>query len=282
MNVQSALDPSQQLPMYAVSDELAPRVAQLGLESNLAELQEQGFTVVRAERDLTDRLREAILSATRDAPGPNATFERVCCQPLGLDPVFTDICVHPVVLAFAEYLCGRGFLLSSSLVTVRKAGSAIALHSDESWLPSPFPEHNPFMTACWITDDFNRENGATCFVPGSHRLRRPPTEEEATSCLADAVPIEAPAGSIAIWDGAVWHGNVPRTAAGERAVAHISYGRLGYQTFHDFSYVGQSFRDTAPPQMRALLGENLGFRTNTMYEHFDVAKFGPMSADVRR
>lgn len=282
MNVQARLAPSDQLPMYAISEELAPRISALGLEANLKEIRDQGYTVIRADRDLTDRLREAILRVTADAPGPNSTFERVCGEVLGKDPLFDKACMHPAVLAMAEYICGRGCLLSAVLATVRSVGSHIALHADQSWLPSPFPEHVAFMTACWITDDFSRENGATCFVPGSHKLRRPPSPEEMEERFADAVPIEAPAGSIAIWDGAVWHGNVPRTAPGERAVLHVSYGRIGYQTFHDFSYVGDDYRNSASPQMRGLLGANLGFRTNAKHMHFDPAKFGPMSADVRR
>lgn len=282
MDIRTSLAPSEQLPMYAVSEELAPRIAALGLERNLEEFQEHGYTVVSVDKDLTDRLREAILRATEGATGPNSSFDRTCGMPLGLDPVFSEACEHPVLLTLAEFICGRGFLLSAVLATVRSAGSAIPLHSDESWLPAPFPEHLAFMTACWITDDFTRENGATCVVPGTHRLRRPPSPEESTGKLADAVSIEAPAGSVAIWDGAVWHGNTPRTAPGERAVLHVSYGRLGYQSFHDFSYVSDEFRKAASPQMRALLGANLGFRTNSMHEHFDAQKFGRMSADVRR
>ncbi len=138
------------------------------------------------------------------------------------------------------------------------------------------------MTACWITDDFTEENGATCFVPGTHTLRRSPSPDEAAERFADAVPIEAPAGSIAIWDGMVWHGNTPRTAPGERAVLHVSYRRLAYNSFHDFSYVSDEFRKAASPEMRRLLGENHGFGSNSMYEHFDAQRYAPVSADVHR
>ena len=31
----------------------------------------------------------------------------------------------------------------------------MGLHSDQNWLPAPFPEHNQNLTACWVTDDFN-------------------------------------------------------------------------------------------------------------------------------
>src|ERR1700680_4210234 len=110
--MQDALAPWEQLPMYAVSDELAPTMAKLGLEQNLDKLREDGYTVISVDRALTDRLRAAILRAVEDAPGPNASFDRACATPLGEDPVFEEACVHPAVLALAEYICGRGWRLS--------------------------------------------------------------------------------------------------------------------------------------------------------------------------
>ena len=40
------------------------------------------------------------------------------------------------------------------------------------------------------------------------------------------MPIECKAGSIAVWDGRIWHDNATRTIEGERAVLHVSYTRL--------------------------------------------------------
>ena len=90
-----ALAPWEQLPMYAVSDELAPTIAELGLEQNLDELRENGYTIISVDRALTDRLRAAVLRSVEEAPGPNASFDRACATPLGEDPVFEEACVHP-------------------------------------------------------------------------------------------------------------------------------------------------------------------------------------------
>ena len=49
--MQNALAPWEQLPMYAVSDELAPTIAKLGLEQNLDELRENGYTIISVDRD---------------------------------------------------------------------------------------------------------------------------------------------------------------------------------------------------------------------------------------
>ena len=47
------------------------------------------------------------------------------------------------------------------------------------------------------------EGGATRVVPGSKGLRRHPTPEELEDL--EHIPIETPKGSVAVWDGAVWH-----------------------------------------------------------------------------
>ena len=281
MTQQTPLAPWEQLPMYAVSDELAPRIAEYGLERSLDELRENGYTIIQVDRELTDRIRVATLRAVEGDVSPNASFDRANATPLGEDPVFAEACTHPAVLALAEYICGRGCLLSSVLATVRTAGSALGVHCDQSQVPSPFPEHLVLLTACWVTDEFTKENGATLMLPGTQRHRRPPTPTE-SAAAEGAIAVEAPAGSIVVWDGAVWHGNYPRTAPGERVVLHVTYGRLAYQPVHDFGYLDADFLANASPEMRGLLGENLGFRTNSRHTHIDGDRYIGMSLDVRR
>lgn len=270
-----------QLPMYAVSDELAPAIEALGLERHLDELRENGYTIIAVDRALTDRLRAAILRAVEDAPGPNASFDRVCATPLGEDPVFEEACVHPAVLALAEYICGRGCVLSSTLATVRIAGSALGLHCDQGHLPAPFPEHMMNLTACWVTDEFTKANGAFMIIPGTQRHRRSPTPEESRA-LDGAIPVECPPGSAVLWDGAVWHGNYPRTEPGERVVFHATYTRLAFRPVHDFSYLSDEYRRAASKELRQLLGEHLGFETNSRFQHIDPERYITMVFDARR
>ena len=275
------LAPWEQLPMYAVSDELAPTIAELGLQQNLDELRDNGYTIISIERELSDRIRAAVLRAVEDAPGPNASFDRACATPLGEDSVFEEACVHPAVLALAEYICGRGCTLSSVLATVRVAGSALGLHCDQGHMPAPFADHMMTLTACWVTDEFTKANGAFMVIPGTQRQRRSPTPEE-SQALDGAIPVECPPGSVVVWDGAVWHGNYPRTEPGERVVLHVTYTRLAYRPVHDFSYVSDDYRATVSKALRGLLGENLGFETNSRFEHIDPDRYLRMVLDARR
>jgi Phytanoyl-CoA dioxygenase (PhyH) len=279
--MQETLAPWEQLPMYAISDELAPMIEQYGLSRNLDELRKNGYTVIEVDRELTDRIRIATLRAVEGAPGPNSSFDLAFATPIGEDPVFEEACTHPAVLALTEYICGHGCTLSSVLATVRTAGSALGLHCDQSQVPAPFPEHMVNLTACWVTDEFTKANGAFMIIPGTQLQRRNPTPEEGRA-LEGAIAVECPPGSVVLWDGAVWHGNYPRTEPGQRVVLHVTYTRIAYRPVHDFSYLTEDFWANASPQIRALLGENLGFGANSRFVHIDAERYMRMAMDVRR
>ncbi|MEM7078345.1 MAG: phytanoyl-CoA dioxygenase family protein [Pseudomonadota bacterium] len=202
-----------------ISAELAPRVRELGLERNCRELWEQGYTVLEdaASADDWQALRSAILKAGYPAAGGASLLQKY--------PVVAQAAINPKMMALAEFSVGAGFILSNIASTIRRRGDEqIGLHCDQVWHPVPFPEHNLFLTACWACDDFTLESGATTIAPGSAAKRRPPNLNDIAA--APTIPIECKAGSIAVWDGRIWHDNANRTIDGERAVLHVSYTRL--------------------------------------------------------
>jgi hypothetical protein len=48
------------------------------------------------------------------------------------------------------------------------------------------------------------------------------------------------------------------------------------------SYLTEDFWANASPQIRALLGENLGFGANSRFVHIDAERYMRMAMDVRR
>jgi len=130
-------------------------------------------------------------------------------------------------------------------------------------MPAPFPEHNLVMTYCIPCEGMTDEGGLTRIVPGSQSLRRHPTAEE----LADPVtlPIEVEKGSVAVWDGSVWHAAGPRTIPGTRTVLHATYQRLYTQPIDDYTYLlkDEDYVAAASDELLGLLGADLFFGTAT-------------------
>ena len=254
------------VPPEEITPELLPTVEALGLVENCRQLAEEGWTVIEDAVDLAfvARLRETILaSLTLDANGGDGSEFML----LGKDPVYAEAALHPAVRAMAEFSVGRGFLLGSLAATVRANGEpALPLHADQDMFPAPFPDHNMMLTACWVLDEFTEAGGATRVLPGSNQFRRHPSAEEGAN--AGGVPMAGSAGSLALWDGRVWHGNFPRTIDGQRVVLHATYYRLLMRPGEDYSDVADGLIDTYGQPMSQLLG-----REDFLYKkHFDYAK----------
>lgn len=245
-----------------ISEALLPQIDALDLAHNCQQLAEEGWTVIEnaAEPSFTERLRETILALAHNG-GANMLLAR--------NPVFAEAILNPSLLAIAEFSVGRGFLISQVAASVRPKGAGtIGLHADHNWLPAPFPAHNMLLTACWACDEYTEAGGATLIIPGSNRHRRHPDAGE-INALEHAVAIECPPGSIALWDGNLWHSNYPRTIDGDRVVCHITYTRLMMRQVEDYSAAAESLIAEHGPVMAQMLG-------------YDDMLFSPTGADYSK
>lgn len=236
------------LPPDAISDELAPTIEDLGLQANCRELAMNGWTVIRdvATDNFNQRFRETILRLASNKGGSNMLLAK--------DPIFAEAIMKPKLLAMAEFSVGRGFLISQVAASVRPKGSPeLGLHADNNWLPAPFPAHNMLLTGCWACDEFTKEDGATRLIPGSQTLRRHPRPDEIAEAHG-AIAVECPPGSVAMWDGNIWHGNWERQTEGERVVCHITYTRLMMRPVEDYGAHADELIDQHGDVMAQLLG----------------------------
>ena len=240
----SMLGPS--VPPWEISQELLPVVEELGMVENCRQLAEEGWTIIEdpADPEFIERLRATIL-------GSDGQYYL-----LRHEAIFGEAAINPKVMALAEFSVGRGCLLGSLISSIRSKGDpTIAPHSDQAFFPSPFPQHNMMLTACWACDDFTKEGGATLVIPGTHRHLRPPTDEESTAAEG-AIAVECPAGAIAVWDGRVWHGNWPRLIDGRRVVLHATYYRLLVRPADNYADIADALIERHGPRMSQLLGED--------------------------
>jgi ectoine hydroxylase-related dioxygenase (phytanoyl-CoA dioxygenase family) len=134
---------------------------------------------------------------------PNACNVRVYNLP-EMNPLFMELLRHPVALALAKEILGPNVLVSNFTANIALPGArSMRLHSDQA-LVIPPPWHQPWaMNVIWCLDNAHDRNGATRYLPGSHRYENfsdvPPGSEQKT------LPFEAPAGSVIAMEGRLWH-----------------------------------------------------------------------------
>lgn len=123
---------------------------------------------------------------------------------IDLDPVFAELVQHPVAEAIATGLLGRDHIVSNLTANIARPGSEpMALHSDQA-IVAPEPWLSPWsLNVIWVLCDLRADNGATRFVPGSQRYTG--LGELPADLAEQLVPFEAPAGSIVVMEGRVWH-----------------------------------------------------------------------------
>lgn len=184
------------------------------IESAKETLDQQGFAVV--ENALTSTqvssvkacLENAIQASEQDGvPTRDYAFDpdshnRRVFHLFNYHQLFIDLIQREDALAFVRHQLGHEFLISNFSANIAEPGNApMQLHADQGYVPAPWPAMPLACNVAWLLDDFTIANGGTRYVPGSHRRGYGPDPEEQYSTIS----IEAPAGSMLVMDGRLWH-----------------------------------------------------------------------------
>ncbi|MCZ6709262.1 MAG: phytanoyl-CoA dioxygenase family protein [Gammaproteobacteria bacterium] len=170
---------------------------------------------VRARLDVALEASEADGVPTRGyAFDPDLQNRRVF-HLFNYDPVFCDLIQRPAALEFVRHMLGDSFLISNFSANITEPGNQpMQLHADQGYVVPPWPAIPLACNVAWVLDDFTEENGGTCYVPGSHLKGHGPE----LGREYETVPIDAPAGSMLLMDGRLWHcTGANRTADCKRA-----------------------------------------------------------------
>ena len=158
---------------------------------------------------------EEVMSA---AAGPQykvgSTTDRMS-NLLSSDPIFAEIFLYPPLLELCEHFFKEPFKVSSLLARTLRAGTpAQPLHAD---LPRN-SDDAPLLGFVLMIDPFQEKNGATRFVPGSQHW--PHLPEDILQKLRATYPGEVlgvgEAGSLIVFDAAIWHGHTANMTTGAR------------------------------------------------------------------
>ncbi len=144
-----------------------------------------------------------------------------------------QLAIDPRLLHIVEGVLGAQFQLSVATAMCPDPGvDPQGLHQDDGHYPLPRPRP-PFIANTLIAlDDFSEANGATRLVPGSH-LSTDAIDPDAVVTFA-----EMPAGSLLVFDGALWHaGGGNRTSNRRRRSINLNFN-LSWLRQQENQYVG--------------------------------------------
>lgn len=240
--------------------DLTARVEALGLQRNVAELRERGYTVVEGAvpDELIDRLRARIveLVAEQTASGADTAvggvFSESAWKLLGRGRVFEEAVCSPAWVTLNEVMLGKGWQIQVCGGTVKsQAATEMPLHTDSSHQREPFGETCFGLTSLWALDDWTDEGGATRLVPGSFTRRRSPKPGEGAG---ETVPLECPKGSIMFWNAATWHQAGIRSIPGIRVGLHTPCTHLSLRTLESYQDLPEEIVDRNPPVFARMIG----------------------------
>jgi ectoine hydroxylase-related dioxygenase (phytanoyl-CoA dioxygenase family) len=157
---------------------------------------------------------------------PNASNVRVYNLP-ELCSVFIDLLRHPATLSVVREVLSPNCLVSNFTANIAWPGSgSMNLHSDQA-LVIPPPWNEPWaFNVIWCLDDVHERNGATRYLPGSHRYRT--FEDVPADALTKTRAFEAPAGSAILMEGRIWHTSGANVTSDERRAMLFAYYSMDF------------------------------------------------------
>jgi ectoine hydroxylase-related dioxygenase (phytanoyl-CoA dioxygenase family) len=167
---------------------------------------------------------------------------------------FDHAAIHPLVLEALDQVLGHYQLSAPVGISIGPGEQAQILHRDDAVYPLPQPGPPVVVNTMWPLDEFTADNGATRFIPGSHRWepgRGPaPDDEIETATLSP--------GSVMFYLGSLWHGGGANRTGRPRLGVILEYAAawLRPQENHCLA-VPRAVVRQLPERLQELLGYNI-------------------------
>ncbi len=168
---------------------------------------------------------------------------------------FDELYTLPKLLAAVTHVLGNQIQLSSLNYRAALPGNGLQkLHVD--WKEPVAPDEFKVCNSIWLLDDFTETNGATRVVPGSHLLGRVPEDdmEAPEASHPNQILIQAPAGTVVVFNSHIWHGGtVNRTNLPRRSIHSYFCQRDQPQQTDQRNWITNETLNRITPQARWLL-----------------------------
>lgn len=193
--------------------------------------------------------------------------------------VFRDMALNPALHGVVSHVLGERYLLSSCVGHLAHPGGITDFHTDQWWMPKPGQRPGEFTrkknrgrwnveqsgkrldaisppvvcNSMLMLDDFTESNGATLLVPGSHRRGREPDNE--TDGSEDWIPVVAPAGTVLVFEGRIWHSTGVNTTQESRVGIAVNFCGPQFRPQENYLVgLDRKVLDSSPPKLLELIG----------------------------
>jgi ectoine hydroxylase-related dioxygenase (phytanoyl-CoA dioxygenase family) len=194
---------------------------------------------------------------------------------LAKSPLFAELAIHPLALAFAEAELGPSCLLSALLAINLHPGETVQpWHFDDGGAKMPRPRPALGISAFWAIDDTTELNGSTEVIPGSHLRdgqaiegaanptsftnKTAPDADHDPGHRPDAVKLTMPSGSLAIAKGTLWHRGGANRSDRPRLIITPQYCAGWVRQLENMSLaVPAELAEKLPERARELIGYSI-------------------------
>ena len=270
-------------------------------ERHTRQLEQEGYTILpevlsRAEIERTTSAIDETLAAEAEISrkyGLQNENLQMAYNAQGKHPHFYGLLVRntePVEVArgvLGEDLFAHDVAIRKPLPTGRKDWTRLGgyLHADwHHFTVTPFlgGKHYPMaVQSAWCISEFTRENGATLIWPGSHLSLEVPPEQPET-LPPGYLYTEAPAGSVILWDSALWHTSGTNCGSGPRYSLVFYFHRWWLKGFNDsYRLVPEQARAAMTPEERRLWGLEAAVPPNTHFRGMSAQQIAALTAEEK-
>jgi ectoine hydroxylase-related dioxygenase (phytanoyl-CoA dioxygenase family) len=236
------------MPATSSSDDVAQRLLDDGYVVVTGMMDPAGVAAAREDLD-------RVLQTTRTGRNFFEGFDTQRVYALfAKTRAFDQAATDPLLLGVLDRVLGNYQLSAPVGIRIGPGEKAQILHRDDAIYPVPEPHAPLVVNTMWPLDDFTLENGATRFIPGSHRWepgRTPgPADEVATAVISP--------GSAMFYLGSLWHGGGANQTSAPRlgVILHYCVGWLRQQENHCLA-VPREVASQLPERLQELLGYNI-------------------------
>lgn len=230
-------------------------------QRELAHFVEHGYVVLEQAIDAAEiaAVKAALEPLERARPMGRNNFEGERTQRVyslaGKGEAFLHLAQHPTVMELLAATLLPNYLLSTlQSIRLHPGETPQPWHTDDGFYPIPRPRTQLAVSTIWAIEAFTEENGATQLIPGSHRWGTEHPDERAHTTVSTVMP----AGSVLVFDGALWHRGGENRSNASRLAISPQYCQPWLRTQESQLLIVPPERaDACSPQALAMLGYSI-------------------------